>query len=237
MVAQIRQLTIGMTRDTPFSYNCGRCSRCCYHKGITLNPYEVLRLARHQGMTTTEFTQHYTESGGTRLRQRDDGGCIFLTAQGCGAHADRPLVCRIYPLGRHISPDDEETFSELDPHPQTDGSYGVSGVVGDYLVNQGAVPYMQAADRYLNLFREMADVLYKQADRLTPVEREMIGQQCEYPKEANAPGQAWLDIDHAVDQYCSECGLVKPAEAQLLMELHLEALSTWSGNLKEREIS
>jgi Fe-S-cluster containining protein len=236
MVVQIRQLSIGMTRDTPFSYACGRCSRCCYHKGITLNPYEVLRLASNQGMTTTEFAQRYTESAGTQLRQRDDGSCIFLIEQGCGVHADRPLVCRIYPLGRHISSSDEETFSELDPHPETEGQYGEAGGIGEYLKSQGAGPYMKAADLYLNLFREMADLLYEQADRLAPGERKMVGQHYESPG-ASAPNQSWLDVDYAVDQYCRERGLAKPMETQLLMELHLEALSTWSGILKEGEIS
>lgn len=232
-----RQWSIGMTRETPFSYTCGRCSRCCYHKGISLNPYEVLRLARNQGMNTSEFVERCTDAAGTQLRQRDDGGCIFLTAQGCGVHADRPLVCRIYPLGRHISPRDEETFSELEPHPETEGRYGAAGVVGEYLESQGAAPYMKAADVYLNLFREMADLLVEQVDRLAPPQREEIGQHCARPDGTISPYPEWLDVDRAVDQYCRERGLAKPAEPWHIMELHLKALSTWSSNLKERENS
>lgn len=224
-----------MTRETRYSYACGRCSRCCYHKGISLNPYEVLRLARHQDLTTTEFIRRFTDSAGTQLRQRDDGGCVFLTAQGCGVHADRPLVCRIYPLGRHISPQDEETFSELEPHPETEGQYGAAGTVGDYLELQGAEPYLKAADLYLNLFREMADLLFEQIGHLVPSEREAVRQHGARPEEDTVPNPAWLDIDGAVDQYCRERGLAKPAEPWRLMELHLEALSTWSNTLKEKE--
>lgn len=225
----------GMTRETRFSYVCGRCSRCCHHKGISLNPYEVLRLARHQGLTTTEFVRRFTDAAGTQLRQRADGACVFLTAQGCGVHADRPLVCRIYPLGRHISPQDQETFSELEPHPETEGKYGAAGTVGDYLESQGAEPYLQAADLYLNLFREMADLLSEQVDRLVPSERAAVGQRCVRPEEATAFDPVWLDVDRALDQYCHERGLAKPAEPWRLMELHLEALSMWSANLTEKE--
>ena len=237
MTARAQRSPVGMTRATPFSYACGRCSRCCYHKGIALNPYEVLRLARHWGLSTTEFIQRYTDAAGTQLRQRTDGACVFLTAQGCSVHADRPLVCRIYPLGRHISPEDEETFSELEPHPETEGKYGIKGTVGDYLEAQGAGPYLKAADLYLNLFREMADLLFEQIGRLAPPEREAVGQRCVRPEGSAALNPAWLDIDGAVDRHCRERGRAKPAEPWRLMELHLEALSTWSSNLKEKENS
>lgn len=226
-----------MTRETPFSYACGRCSRCCRHKGIPLNPYEVLRLARRQGLTTTEFIRRFTDAAGTQLGQRADGACVFLTAQGCGVHADRPLVCRIYPLGRHIGPGDEETFSELEPHPETEGSYGTQGTIRGYLESQGAGPYLQAADRYLNLFRAMADLLFEQLGRLEPPQREEVGRQWARPEEFTTFEPAWLDIDRAVDRYCRERGLAKPAEPERLMELHVEALTTWSNDLTEKEKS
>ena len=227
--------TPGMTRETLFSYACGRCSRCCYHKGISLNPYEVLRLARHQGLTTTAFVDRFTDTAGTQLRQRADGACVFLGEQGCSVHADRPLVCRIYPLGRHVGPEDEETFSELQPHPETEGRYGNEGTVGGYLQSQGAVPFLEAADHYLNLFREMADLLLERVDELRPSEREAVGQEFAPPKEGAAPSSAWLDVDRAVDDYCRERGLAKPEEPAQLMELHLEALKRWSNNLTEKE--
>lgn len=226
---------VPMTRISPFSYTCGRCSRCCRDKGIMLNPYEVLRLARHEGLSTTEFIRQYTDTAGTQLQQRIDGSCVFLTAQGCGVHAARPLVCRIYPLGRHISPQDEETFSELEPHPQTEGRYGKEGTVGGYLEVQGAGPYMRAADHYLNLFREMADSLFELVENIGFTERGMAGQRCEELHASNPQSPAWLDIDQAVDRYCGERGLAKPADTQSLMELHLEALSTWSEELKQGE--
>lgn len=226
-----------MTRSTPFSYACGRCSRCCHHKGIALNPYEVLRLARHEGLTTTEFLARFSDRAGTQLKQRAGGACVFLGAEGCGVHADRPLVCRIYPLGRHISPEDEETFSELEPHPQTEGRYGTQGTVGDYLDAQGAEPFIRAADRYLNLFRELADSLAEQVARLAAPEREAVKGNFVRPTDDAAPDSAWLDIDRTVDEYCRERGLEKPQDAERLLELHVEALSAWSRRLTEENAS
>lgn len=37
------------TRQDRFSYVCNRCRRCCHHKLIRVNPYEIARLARNQG--------------------------------------------------------------------------------------------------------------------------------------------------------------------------------------------
>jgi len=220
-----------LTRASPFSFACGRCSRCCFHKGIAVNPYEVLRLARNQGLSTTEFIRRHTESAGTLLRQRADGGCVFLTAQGCGVHADRPLVCRIYPLGRHISAEDKETFSQIKPHPESEGRYGTEGTAGDYLESQGAGEYLKAVDLYLKLYRELAGRFLDAAEHLAPAEREMADQRIGRPPEATAPGPAWLDVDHAVGLYCRERSPAKPADSWRLLELHLEALSSWSNDL------
>lgn len=226
-----------LRRATPFSYACGRCSRCCRDKGISLNPYEALRLARNRGLSTTELIARHTERAGTLLRRRDDGACVFLGAAGCEVHRDRPLVCRIYPLGRHVSGEDEETFSELEPHPQTEGRYGTQGTVGGYLQAQGAGPFMDAADRYLNLFRALTDSLAARVARLdaagrAEVERNFVG-----PADEAEPASDWLDVDPTVDAYCRRLGITKPTEASELMELHLKALSAWSSRLSEETSS
>jgi Fe-S-cluster containining protein len=222
-----------MTRSTPFSYACGRCSHCCRNKGISLNPYEALRLARREGLTTTEFIARYTDRAGTLLKQRADGACVFLGTSGCGVHADRPLVCRIYPLARHLSPAREETFSELEPHPQTEGRYGTQGTVGDYLEAQAAEPFMQAADRYLNLFSELTDSLAERVERLAAPERAAVKEQFVSPAVDAQPALDWLDIDRTVDEYSRARGLAKPEHAKQLMELHVEALLALSRRFAE----
>ncbi|WP_193222247.1 hypothetical protein [Alkalilimnicola sp. S0819] len=68
----------------------------------------------------------------------------------------RPLVCRVYPLGRIVSRD-EEYFVEVTPHPQTEGRYGQDGTVAEYLAQQGAAPYMAAADHYYRLYLQLAE--------------------------------------------------------------------------------
>src|SRR5215203_1022133 len=113
-----------------FGYECRRCLRCCHDKRIQVNPYEIARLARRLGTTTTTFSAAFTQQGaGTALDQTEGGACVFLGPEGCTVHPDRPLVCRLYPLGRHRLADGTESFSHLEPHPQTEGRYSRDGTI------------------------------------------------------------------------------------------------------------
>ena len=137
------------SRTSTFGYVCRRCSRCCQHKHIQLNPYEVARLARARNQSTTQFRRTWTVNGqGTTLAQKPDGTCVFLGPQGCEVHADRPLVCRLYPLGRHVRADGLEYFTKHEGHPLSEGEFIGNGTVDGFLEAQGARPFMAAQDQY-----------------------------------------------------------------------------------------
>ena len=112
-------------------------------------------------MTTTEFIAQHTEAGGTVLRMRDENNraCIFLGQQGCSVHPDRPLACRLYPLARWVDPDGHESFGHLIPHTETEGVYGASATVDNYLRQQGVAPFFEMGDRYGAVYQRMVDVL------------------------------------------------------------------------------
>lgn len=101
----------GLNRQTRFAFTCNQCLSCCRNKKIQINPYEIARLAHHKRMSTEDFVSCYTHTGGTLLNWNEDGTCVFLGPQRCGVHPDRPLVCRLYPLGRNLNGMGEEGFS------------------------------------------------------------------------------------------------------------------------------
>ena len=109
-----------LSREAAFSYRCNACSRCCHNKAIRVGPYEILRLARRLGMTTTQFIEQHTEAGGTVMRMRDENNraCIFLNQQGCSVHPDRPLACRLYPLARWVDPDGQSLAKKYSAFPK-----------------------------------------------------------------------------------------------------------------------
>lgn len=214
-------------RDSPFSYDCRACSRCCHDKIIQLNPYEVARLAENRGLSTTEFLVRYTERNGTALSRVEHGACVFLTPRGCDVHPDRPLVCRLYPLGRRMTAEGEEMFHELTPHPQTEGEYGASGTVGEFLTWQGAQPFIDAVDRYVEVVGRMSAVL-----RGTVGNDVQLQQEAQEVVEELGEGQRqgvpdWIDMDLVVAHRCGLRNEPIPSEISTKMNMHIQAIEEW----------
>jgi Fe-S-cluster containining protein len=226
----VRPLNAHYGRNSAFSYTCHTCSRCCYHKIIHLNPYEVARLAQNRGISTTEFVSRYTTFNGTALKQQDDGACIFLTSQGCDVHTDRPLVCRLYPLGRRITAEGEEWFSEAAPHPESAGEYGIDGTVEEFLNKQGAQPFIEAFDRYVALVGKMSHVLLEKTAHDATLQ-----QHVQHMVEGLVQGQdqeipVVLDMDQVVRRFCADQGMSIPSDVTEKMNLHIQVIEVWLNN-------
>jgi Fe-S-cluster containining protein len=203
-----------------FSYACLRCRRCCSNKRIQINPYEAARLAGGRGETTATFRERWTLDGqGVVLGQTPDGACVFLGPEGCTVHADRPLVCRLYPVGRHISPEGRVWFTDVDLHPPPGGVFGADGTIAAYLESQSAGPFIAAADAYFFWFGQAMRVLQARAGE-------------EDPASDEAPFEDLLDLDAVVAQHCQAQGREEPEDIEARRELHLEILYA---RLKEME--
>lgn len=146
-----------LDRASPYSYTCGACGHCCRDKLIQVNPYEVGLLAAHLGLSTTQCIAQYLD--GIYLRRQTDGRCTFFSEEGCSVHPARPLVCRLYPLGRAVDASGAESFRHLLPHPQTKGSYSEGATVQDWIDSQGAQTLIGVVDAYLDLFYRLFKVI------------------------------------------------------------------------------
>jgi Fe-S-cluster containining protein len=145
-----------MDRNSGFSYRCNQCGRCCHGQVITLSPYDLLRLARAAGISTSEAIAKYTIRRGSILKFDNNGGCAALDGMTCSLHSGRPLACRLYPLGLEYAPGCER-YVRLEPATGSRGIYGDQGNVQDFLVAQGAESYLEANRRYaglLDIFRQ-----------------------------------------------------------------------------------
>jgi hypothetical protein len=193
-----------MTADTRFSYRCTRCNSCCVDKRIQVNPYEIARLARNRGVSTAAARDGFTIDGA--LRQQSDGRCIFLGDQGCTVHPDRPLVCRLFPLGRIIDATGKVHFVRYPDRQAARGEFGEAGVVADYVEAQGAAPFIAAADAYFAFFCRTNDRLG--ADAAVEVENT----------------RDLLDIDSEVATACAARGIAEPDDPDERMRLHISLL-------------
>ncbi len=207
-------------REQTFGYLCHACSRCCHGKVIQVNPYEIARLARSRGVSTSEFQRKWTEDGkGTVLARTADDTCVFLGSGGCTVHADRPLVCRLYPLGRRFLPDGSESWLELSPHPQSEGEYTKRGTIADYLATQQAESFIAAADGYVNWVNEARTLLLPDADNASS-------------GAAAGATSDLLDMDKAIARHVAISGQAEPEDIEARKDLHLAILYEELAHLK-----
>ncbi len=222
----MRQRRVNLDRETPFSFACRRCRTCCRNKKIQVNPYEITRLARNRGLSTSDFIKRYTTEAGTCLTWDAEGRCLFLGSRGCMVHKDRPLVCRLYPLGRHVTPTLQESFSEFEPDPACRGVYGTDATVCDYLDAQRAHPFMAAADKYLQLFWKLCDILQKDVANHQAMANALAKPSC----AAAEPYDILRDVDRAVSDFCKREQIARPLTIENELVIHIRAIEDWAGH-------
>jgi Fe-S-cluster containining protein len=220
------------------------CGRCCAGKVIFVGPHEVLGMARHLGISTTEFLSLYTEHGGTALRFGEDARCVFVGPSGCGVHPCRPLVCRLYPLGRQSDAEGEERFALYAADPGCEavtGGEGKKSTVGEFLESQGAGPYIEWARRYGDLYKRMIGILGRSGqehaadDGLGAGAEDLGGGPEDAPdtgEETDLTLSSWQDIDASLAGYCSARGLPVPSGIEESIDLHIRAMEEWLDELE-----
>jgi Fe-S-cluster containining protein len=98
--------------DDSFLFSCNRnleCfNRCCRDINLFLTPYDILRIKRRLGITSSEFLRTYTfplfpeEIGHPVILMKmipdEMKYCPFVSDEGCMIYDDRPWSCRSFPL-------------------------------------------------------------------------------------------------------------------------------------------
>ncbi|MFT3711078.1 MAG: YkgJ family cysteine cluster protein [Archangium sp.] len=197
------KLQLALTPDSAFSYACHGCGRCCYGKSISVNPYELLLLARALGRDTTSTLQEFVDPATRTLRRREDSACVFLDAGRCTVHAARPAACRVYPLAWVEVAEGEPRLARLDGHPQSAGVWGEAATVREYLKSQGLERFDGPYRRYRRIFARLVEVIAR-------LERS--------PRDIAVPDVDWFDPD-AVEG-------ARARDAEAAFALHAAALET-----------
>ena len=222
-------MDFSLDRESTFSFTCRVCGRCCTNKLILAGPHEVLGMSRVLGVSTTEFLARHTENGGTTLRSEADGRCVFVTASGCRVHPWRPLVCRLYPLGRMTDALGKERFALSPREHECETEVGYDGTVASFLESQGVGPYLDWSRRYGELYRRMVGLL----ERLDVV-GEVDAASGNDGTATQAPLSSWQDIDGSLAEYCVARGVAAPLEIEKAITLHIQAMEEWLDDLEFR---
>lgn len=119
-------------------------------------------------MSPREFSDRFCEFGGIRLRFDGKPGwkglrsCSqYAAAFGCSIHKGRPLVCRLYPLGRQKQGEERIYVYEGDEFPCLEGCPEVADLprltVSDYMEDQKTELFEKVQDLYLEMMEDVAD--------------------------------------------------------------------------------
>jgi len=143
-----------------FEFTCSRCTRCCknrsdYHRfdKMILVPYDIIRISRRLKMTTTDFLSQYTDFEARPLTQsmeialkfkgnEYDNKCPFLEGDQCRIYDDRPMGCRLYPLGRAFE-GDKYVIVLPESHDDCALGTGQEWIVHDWLDSQDLLHYFK----------------------------------------------------------------------------------------------
>jgi len=237
---------LALTDSLPLT--CSRGGICCHGKMVFLNPWELARLAAAKGLTSCSFRDRYCESGGIRLRFDSSTGwngltecCLYVPDYGCSAHDARPLVCRLYPLGRLRSGSECHYIHLGSSFPCRVTCPAVLELpyltVGDYRVVQNVMAGETAQNNYLDLMQQLADNAFvllletglaASGDRLTLRIWRNLGD-LEPEHSAQHLGSGWIDRLMVPD--ISDCLDDPAAFASCHQEMLMSQIQAVFGNL------
>lgn len=100
--------TLEIIKKVTKRYNCLKCpAYCCSYERIDVTQRDIVRLAKHHGVTPEQALRRFTKikEGDRVLRHQQDtiykSICMFIDQETrrCTIYEARPAVCRQYPEG------------------------------------------------------------------------------------------------------------------------------------------
>ena len=131
---------------------------CCGDVTIMLTPYDVLRMKKALGLTSSEFLEKYTQLVQVpgkavplvqfRMNEDNNDRCHFVGPSGCAIYAHRPWACRMFPLDEHAQGGFQVAVSSQRCHGLAKGD---PWKVREWLKDQGATQSKEMDGSYESL--------------------------------------------------------------------------------------
>ena len=158
-----------ITTSEVLPLTCTREGSCCHGNQVLLNPWELALLASHNKLTSRDFKNTFTEDGGIRLKFNGKENkylkksCSLYSGEiGCSSHENRPLACRLFPIGRQIQENKSAYFFEGEQFPCFKECPDVTNLktlkLKEYLNSQKVKNHEYAQDAYLEVTQNLADI-------------------------------------------------------------------------------
>jgi len=150
-----------MEINDPVGLTCGAagCDANCCKNGphIILNPYEISLICSASGLSYEDLldvVETDRVNGFPLVMLPRDPACHFWTEQGCRIYSNRPLACRLFPLGRVF--DNGRSYFVMPGRNLCAGlAPSPTRTLGDYLREQDTETQIRMADRWIEFVTEM----------------------------------------------------------------------------------
>lgn len=161
--------------DDTFGFACKKLNTCCRNfidsERITMDPYDVFRLSRDRKLSTGKILEKYailtldleTHIPIALLLYRGTEGrnkCHFLRSYGCSVYKNRPLRCRLYPLGK-ISSKEKSYFMLINNCPCGGSVCENKWTVNSWLAESECDPYIEYQQFLTELFEDCDLEIFK----------------------------------------------------------------------------
>lgn len=104
--------------DSRFRFKCKpSCAECCKNSIVVLSPYEIYRICKSINTSFAEFLEKHALlffdeklNNFLSVKLRTTPECTFLDNTMCTVYENRPLACRLYPVGHNWTKTDDFFF-------------------------------------------------------------------------------------------------------------------------------
>ena len=188
-----------------FRFECDKGGQCCKNRfgnPIALSTYDIARLRRRLKMTSGEFLSKHTfivlgedshlPLAFLQFEEKSEGRnkCPFLRSYGCSVYDDRPLRCRLYPLGRAVDLQGVSYFFIMDAGDYCGVGKGKLYTVEEWIKNSGIEPYLKWSDRFIKLLFNLDLAKFKELETGQKVKAAVIMYDIDLlMEETQGPGQ------------------------------------------------
>jgi len=150
-----------------FRFTCDRSGKCCKDRvdnPILLSPYDVHRLRTSLSLSSRQFSDRFGQQilgADSQLpimlldfewTGKKHNKCPFLMSYGCKVYEDRPLVCRLYPVGRMVDADMNSYFFLTKTANYCRLGCGKEHTIEQWLEEAEVEPYFEWNDRFNSLY-------------------------------------------------------------------------------------
>ncbi len=143
---------------------------CCRNLNLYLYPYDVIRLRKNLGISSSEFIERHTgvvlrpgevfPSVLLEMAENAEKTCPFLLEKGCGVYPDRPWACRSFPTEHGMDYDEKNgKASRVDLFRPPEFCLGrhekKEWTVKRWLTNQNALIYYEMTGVWADFLRRL----------------------------------------------------------------------------------